>query len=37
MRGQDTKTEAEPGGYDRGAVHSGRGRDSKEQSGLVAC
>ena len=36
-RGQGTEAEAEPGGYDRGAAHSGRGRGSKEQSGLAAC
>lgn len=33
MRGQGA--EAEPDGYDRGAAHSGRGRGSKRQSGLV--
>ena len=35
MRGQGAEAKAEPDGYDRGTVHSGRGRGSKVQSGLA--
>ena len=35
MRGQAAEAEAEPGGYDRSAAHSGRSRGSKLQSGLA--
>ena len=35
MRGQGAEAKTEPGGYDRGAAHSERGRGSKVQSGLA--